>query len=115
MSESFGQYAASSSAKQVFWRRLYEYGANNAFPALYYDKVFRKEYQPSRIRYNQFFFFAVFFGFLIVWPRCSWTNEWRSLDNRKYYTTPRAFSNWFMWAVDLNSVKGHVKEQRYIL
>ena len=35
---------------------------NNGLPAVYYDKIYKKEYLPSRIRYNQFFFFAGFFS-----------------------------------------------------
>ena len=35
------------------------YGASNIGFSIYYDKVFKKEYMPSRIRYNQFFFYSV--------------------------------------------------------
>ena len=40
------------------------YGANNLNVTVYYDKVFKKEYLPSRIRYNQFFFYSLAFYFL---------------------------------------------------
>lgn len=36
---------------------LYRYSACNLQFTVYYDKVFKKEYLPSRIRYNQFFFY----------------------------------------------------------
>ena len=54
----------TQTARAYFWRRLYEYGANNLQFTIYYDKVFRKEYLPSRIRYNQFFFYSIFIYFL---------------------------------------------------
>ena len=34
------------------------YGATNLQFGIYYDKVFKKEYLPSRIRYSQFFFYS---------------------------------------------------------
>ncbi len=40
------------------------YGSTNLQFGLYYDKVFKKEYMPSRIRYNQFFFYAIFAYFI---------------------------------------------------
>ena len=38
---------------------VYRYGAGNLNFGVYYDKVNRKEYLPSRVRYNQFFFYAI--------------------------------------------------------
>ena len=40
--------------------RLSDYMLHNFNFGLYYDKIYKKEYLPSRIRYNQFFFFAAF-------------------------------------------------------
>ena len=39
--------------------RLARYGATNLQFGIYYDKIFKKEYLPSRIRYNQFFFYGI--------------------------------------------------------
>jgi hypothetical protein len=36
-------------------------------PALYYNKKYTKEYLPSRIRYNQFFFWAGMAAFFYFW------------------------------------------------
>lgn len=41
--------------------RLYEYVAVNAGFGIHYDKRFKKEYLPSRVRYNQFFFYTGLF------------------------------------------------------
>ena len=41
--------------------RLYEYVAANAGFGIHYDKIFKKEYLPSRVRYNQFFFYTGLF------------------------------------------------------
>ena len=32
----------------------------NAFPRISYNKIFKPEYLPHRIRYNKAFFFAIF-------------------------------------------------------
>ena len=37
---------------------MYRYGANNFSFSFYYDKIYKKEYLPSRIRYSQFFFYS---------------------------------------------------------
>jgi hypothetical protein len=37
------------------------YMPNNIGFSIYYDKVHKKEYLPSRVRYNQFFFYAAAF------------------------------------------------------
>jgi hypothetical protein len=42
----------------------HRYGSCNLQFGLYYDKVFKKEYMPSRIRYNQFFFYSIFAYFI---------------------------------------------------
>ena len=42
--------------------RLFEYAGQNIGFGIHYDKIYKKEYLPSRIRYNQFFFYAGFFG-----------------------------------------------------
>ena len=47
------------SMLQLFLHHLFNrYGATNLQFGIYYDKVFKKEYLPSRIRYSQFFFYS---------------------------------------------------------
>ena len=48
------------------------YGANNLQFGLYYDKVFKKEYLPTRIRYNQFFFYAGLIYFVYTLHTRNW-------------------------------------------
>ena len=42
--------------------RLVSYYTMNYNFSIYYDKMYKKEYLPSRIRYNQFFFYATLFA-----------------------------------------------------
>ena len=44
--------------KAAFQERLAQYAVHNLNFGIYYDKLYKKEYLPSRIRYNQFFFYA---------------------------------------------------------
>ena len=46
----------------LFRERLFHYAAANFNTGLYYDKIYKKEYLPSRIRYNAFFFYAALIG-----------------------------------------------------
>ena len=101
--QDFRGYKDMRTVRYQFWRRLYEYGASNLQFGIYYDKVFRKEYLPSRIRYNQFFFFAFLGCFLFNLHSRHWsfTNEKeKSLGLRKYFTIGRPFENFIMRAVD---------------
>jgi len=68
----------------------------NAPPGVYYDKVFKKEYLPSRIRYNQFFFYAFLLSSCYYLSRKHWgmvDEKNMNLGTRKYFTTERRYVN----------------------
>ena len=96
---------------QMKTQRLLSYYAQNFNFAIYYDKLYKKEYLPSRIRYNQFFFFAslaVACKFLLFKPMFSTTSDPNNLAARKYYTTDRSIVNFFMRQANRGTVASHV-------
>ena len=118
MTGGHGFYKDTQTPKQYFWRRLYEYSANNLHVSIYYDKIFKKEYLPSRIRYSQFFFFSGLAYFLYTVHTCNWMfadETQRDLGQRKYYTIGRPFQNFIARAGDQQALKSHVAKQTYIL
>jgi len=49
--------------------RIIRYAMSNMFPHIHYEKLFKKEYLPSRIRYSQFVFYVALAGlFYIDYP-----------------------------------------------
>ena len=82
---------------------------------IYYDKLFKKEYLPTRIRYNQFFFYtAFFFGAYLVMSKknagsmfCKVEGD-GELANRKYFTSDRACTNLLMRQMNKSAVSSHV-------
>ena len=73
---------------------------------------------PSRIRYNQFFFYAGFAYFIYTVHSRNWMlvdESEKDLGKRKYYTTGRAYQNMLMRSNDQATLKSHVKKQTFIL
>ena len=46
--------------RAAFRHRFLQYSTMNFNFAVHYDKLYKKEYLPSRIRYSQFFFYSAF-------------------------------------------------------
>ena len=96
--------------------RLLNYLYNNGGFSIYYDKLYKKEYLPTRIRYNQFFFFASLIGgCTLLFSKsngggmfCKMNGEDGELANRKYFTTERSFVNIVARAANSSSVSSHV-------
>ena len=80
--------------------RLLKYMEVNLFPSIYYDKIYTKAYLPSRIRYNQFFFYSclAFFGYGLLSKSngggsfCP-MEESEDLSKRVYYSSDRPVIN----------------------
>eukprot|EP00347_Sterkiella_histriomuscorum_P014692 403359914 len=115
------QYLANldnSTLKQRFRRRLGEYACNNFGFSIYYDKVHKKEYLPSRVRYNQFFFYSVLFYFVFKQAHTRWQlvdERQKDLGKRRYFTLPRTYSNPIARSRDHAALQSHVAQQKYIL
>ena len=102
--------------------RLYEYVAANAGFGIHYDKIFKKEYLPSRIRYSQFFFYAglatgcYFFlsksrGGSNFSPKENSLSPTSDLSERKYYTSERSVVNPVMRIFNSQAASSHVSKQ----
>ena len=97
-------------------QRVCSYAIHNFNFGIYYDKIYKKEYLPTRIRYNQFFFFAAFFGgcaMLMNKQRkggmfCKMDERDPELANRKYYTSDRACVNMIMRGINYSSASSAV-------
>ena len=112
--------------KAAFQERLAQYMVHNFNFGIYYDKIYKKEYLPSRIRYNQFFFYAAL-GFSAYYflgsktgggmfcPKDNALNQTSELADRKYYTSPRSVVNIFMRQMNSSSAKSHAAKQEYTL
>ncbi len=80
--------------------------------------MFRKEYLPSRIRYNQALFYGVGIWFLWTLHQRNWmftSEDEKDLGQRRYYTIGRPFQNIFARSMDQSRLKSHVQQQNYIL
>ena len=91
---------------KLFISRFLEYTGNTINFGIYYNKIYKKEYLPTRIRYNQVFFYAGLislsycllsqrFGggqFLKVYQCC---DKDQDLSKRKYYSSGRPVVNMF--------------------
>ena len=100
--------------KQLFNQRWWSYVGNNFGFSLHYDKVFKKEYLPSRIRYNQFFFFAgLTTGFMYLLSNRSQAPTSTDLSQRKYYSGDRTVVNMFQRAMNSSSAKNHANRQHF--
>ena len=104
----------------LFRERMLQYSGMNFSFSLYYDKLYKKEYLPSRIRYNQFFFWAAFiglgYGLLskrsgggMFCPKEGAPGQ-TELADRKYYTSERSVVNIIMRQVNKSSVSSHVSK-----
>ena len=109
----------------VFYSRLYDYMSTNFFFSIYYDKLYRKEYLPSRIRYNQFFFYG---GLLVLGSvylsnknngmLCPTESKVRSgddLGNRRYYTSERTFVNFLKRSMNKSETATQANKETFFL
>ena len=103
----------------LFNERFMQYASQNFNFGLYYDKIYKKEYLPSRIRYNQFFFYAALSAscYYLLFQHMffkSGQNE-KDLGQRKYYTSDRSIVNLLMRQMNRGAVASQVSKQEYIL
>ncbi len=82
----------------MFNERFIHYMSCNFNFSLQYDKLYKKEYLPSRIRYNQFFFWTFFAAasytcFSKGMFSTSVGSNPENLGARRYYTSERAVVN----------------------
>ena len=112
--------------KVLFRARLGEYMTANFNFGLYYDKIYKKEYLPSRIRYNQFFFYTFLVGGIYMFSSkknggslfCPAVNSQQPDDQMahwKYYTSDRAVVNFLMRQVNKQNAKSQAQKQNYCL
>ena len=99
-----------------FNERLWFYAQQNCNFGIHYDKIYRKEYLPSRIRYNQFFFYvglAGIFAYLYTKPHHVSGADGQDLSQRRYFTSDRAIVNFFARQYNRQAVAAQVKKQEY--
>ena len=95
---------------------------------LAYNKVFKPEYLPGRVRFNQFFFFL---GLGSLWvanrryvslSMSEVLKGWqftdtrvKTLGERKYYSMDRAYVNPIQASIDRSLVRSQVSQQDFTL
>ena len=105
--------------------RLYEYVAANAGFGIHYDKIYKKEYLPSRVRYSQFFFYTGFItlsyfvlsknrGGSNFSPKQNELAPTSDLSERKYYTSDRAVVNPIMRILNSQAASSHSSKQSFV-
>ena len=106
----------------LYRTRLWQYAEQNMLPTIYYDKLYRKEYLPTRVRYNQALFFAGFLG--MAWffmgdktgsGMFVQSSDKSDLGSRRYYTTGRAFVNPVAMMLNRSAASSHASKQDYVL
>ena len=101
--------------------RLSAYATQHLNFGIYYDKIYKKEYLPTRIRYNQFFFY---FGlasccYLLLKKGkggglfCKMDEADPELANRRYFTSERSVVNLLMRQMNKSSMSSHMAKQDY--
>mmetsp|Transcript_4817 Transcript_4817/g.8264 ORF Transcript_4817/g.8264 Transcript_4817/m.8264 type:complete len:97 (-) Transcript_4817:149-439(-) len=92
----------------IFWNRLNMYSSANFGFTAYYQKIYKKEYLPTRVRYNQFFYYLLAMPiFYLIFskshsqfaPRAS--NE----DPVKFYTTEKSYVNFVRRALRIRQAE----------
>ena len=98
--------------------RLIEYLGHNLGFGIHYDKIYKKEYLPSRVRYSQFFFYTgLITGCYFVLsnsrggssfsPKENELAPTANLSERKYYTSERAVVNPVMRILNSQAASSH--------
>ena len=104
----------------LYKKRLLEYYGRHLNFSIYYDKIYKKEYLPSRIRYNQFFFYTALFGLSYYTFKgqgsnfCPQEETTTDLGQRKYYTSERSAVNFVMRQMNKASASSHEKQQEFV-
>ena len=85
---------------------------------LQYNKLYKAEYLPARVKYNQFFFLAT----LGAWAAYNAGSLWgftdereKDLGARRYYTMPRRFTNPVTNGLDKSALSSHISKQEFTL
>jgi len=88
----------------------------NSLPSFHYDKVYKPEYLPSRIRYNYLFGLLILGSWMLIarHNRKGFSNESKDYNKRNYYTTSYEWTNIFARKAQYKSVSEEVKKQQYI-
>mgnify|MGYP006130177303 CR=1 FL=1 len=113
------------NSKMLHKARLFEYLSSNIGFGIHYDKIYKKEYLPSRIRYSQFFFYTglatgcYFFlsksrGGSNFSPQENQLSPTSDLSERKYYTSERSVVNPVMRIFNTQAAASHVSKQKFV-
>ena len=94
---------------------MLSYAPLNLNFAINYDKLYKKEYLPSRIRYSQFFFYTFLIGgcYGLLSYRagggmfCPKQGNDNNLGNRRYYTSSRSIVNIFARTANKQAASSH--------
>ena len=97
--------------------RLRMYIAQNFNFSIYYQKLYAKEMLPSRIRYNQFFFWGAFVlasKYLLFRPMFAQSSNENNLGATRFYTSERAVVNPVARMLNRSAAASHASQQEYI-
>ena len=106
--------------KGLYMERMWHFAVANTNFGIHYNKIFKKEYLPSRIRYNQFFFWIAFWGGCygllsykagggMLCPQEGTTGE-KELGLRRYYTTDRSCVNIIARMLNKSGASSHASK-----
>merc|ERR1712156_114034 len=91
------------------YRKLDQFYTNYGF-RVQYNRLFKNEYLPGRVKYNTFFFIAVA-GSLYAFQRSKlWgfvDESQTDLGERRYYCLPRRYTNPVTNGMDRSSLASH--------
>ena len=98
----------------TFWNRQGNYLAENAMFSVYYNKIYKQQYLPSRIRYSQFFFFISFAVCCKLYVANRSQNNQADYSQRRYYTSERPIVNFIQRIINAQSAAGQASKQNLI-
>ena len=103
---------------QRMYGRVFTYYVKNIIPTLYYNKMYKNAYLPSRVRYNQAIFFSLC-AFSVYWAHTHWhygfVEENKPINERRFYTFPTQWANTIQYADSKHTYKKAIAKQKTVL
>ncbi|CAI2385731.1 unnamed protein product [Moneuplotes crassus] len=93
-----------------------QYCFKRMIPTIYYRKPYPAGRMPVYAQYSQLIFFGALFAGVVVVRKMAYgfTNENTSLENRKYYTLPRTYTNFLYKSFARGDLKKNQEEQKFV-
>ena len=114
----FTEFQDKRSRAERMRGRVFTYYVKNSVPTLYYNKMYKNEYLPTRVRYNHVLFVSAL-AFSVYYAHTHWhygfAEENKPINERRFYTFPTYWTNWISYADDKHTYKKAIGKQKTII